>query len=68
MATAWLQLKTRMHSSRMCTVRCSGRRGGGCLPGGVSVQGGLPGRGCLPEGSLPRGVSVQGRSCLSKGW
>ena len=49
---------TRMHSSRMCTVRCSGRliggclclpRGWGCLPGG---------RGCLPGGvytSSPRG-------------
>ena len=26
---------TRIHSSRMRTVRCNGRRGGGCLPGGV---------------------------------
>ena len=35
-----------MHSSRMRTVRCSGRRGG--LPGGVSAWGGcLPGR-CTP--------------------
>ena len=43
-----------MHSSRMRTVRCSGRlgRGVGCLP-----------RGCLPKGVL--GVSVEG--CLPKG-
>ena len=34
---------TRMHSSRMRTVLCSGRRGGGCLPGGRC----LPGGGCL---------------------
>ena len=45
--------KTRIHSSRMRTVRCSGRlvgrgsaQGGGsawgCLPRGVSAQGGLP--------------------------
>ena len=40
---------TRMHSSRMRTVRrCSGRLGGACLPGG---GGGL----CLSEGYLPRG-------------
>ena len=35
-----------MHFSRMRTVRCSGRLGGGvclegCLPGGVSAQGGV---------------------------
>ena len=37
--------RTRMHSSRMRTVRCSGRRGGGgYLPGGISAMGG-----CLPR-------------------
>ena len=40
-------LKTRMHSSRMLTVRCSSH---------------LQGRGCLPGGWLPRGVSAQGVS------
>ena len=30
---------TRMHSSRMRTVRSSGRRGGGCLPGRCVCQG-----------------------------
>ena len=49
-----------MHSSRMCTVRCSGRRGGG-----VSQH--VLGRWvvCIPActrqwGCLPRGVSSQG--------
>ena len=43
--------KTRMHSSRMRTVRCSGRLpGGGCLHGGV-----LPGV-CLGGGCLRKGV------------
>ena len=44
------QQRTRMHSSRMRTVRCSGRRvggergvSGGCLPGGVCLEGCLPG-------------------------
>ena len=46
-----------MHSSRMRTVRCSGRRrmGGACLGGvclGVSAWGCLL-RGCLPGGCLP---------------
>ena len=47
--------QTRMHSSRMRTVRFSGRRGGlasgqeGCLPGGVCPGGCLPGgRGFTP--------------------
>ena len=44
-------LITRKHSSRMRTVRCSGRRWRGCL---------LPG-GCLPGGW---GVSSQGGVCL----
>ena len=38
-----------MHSSRMSTVRCSGRLGGRCLP-----------RGCLPEEVFAQGVSAQG--------
>ena len=52
-----------MHSSRMRTVRCSGRlRGvaaqGGCLPKGISAQ-----RWCLPrEGICPGRVSAQGVS------
>ena len=33
-----LHFRTRKHSSRMRTIRCSGRRGGVC-PGGVSAQG-----------------------------
>ena len=41
-ATAKSQEITRMHSSRMRTVRCSGRPGGRGLPGG-----------CLPRGMLP---------------
>ena len=33
-------MQTRMHSSRMRTVRCSSRLGGGCLPeGGVCLGG-----------------------------
>ena len=47
-------LKTRMHSSRMRTICCSGRLGGGgvCL-GVVSAKGCLPGGG----GVCPGGVS-----------
>ena len=51
-----------MHSSRMHTVRCSGRLGregvcpGGCMPReGVCLGGGV----CL-VGNLPKGVSVWG--------
>ena len=44
--------KSRVHSSRICTVRCSGRLGG-CLPGFIwSTLGEV----CLPRGCLPRGV------------
>ena len=61
-------IQTRMHSSRMRTVRYSGCWGRGCvfqhaLGGGVCVsqhaQGGVCPGGCLSEGCLPRGVSVQ---------
>ena len=41
-----------MHSSRMRTVPCSGRRGGGVAArGGVCIQGVCPGR-CLLEGGV----------------
>ena len=67
-----------MHSSRMRTVRCSGRPGGGGLHTGVSVQGGvcgpggcLPARGCLPAGGSAcwgvfclGGVHLPGGVCL----
>ena len=46
-----ISLKTRMHSSRMRTVRCSGRLGG-CLPGG-----------CLPMECLPQGSPQEGGVC-----
>ena len=51
-------IATRMHSSRMCNICCSGRLGvwgclpRGCLPGG-SVQGSCLPRGCLPRGCTP---------------
>ena len=50
-----LLFQTRMHSSRMRTVRCSSR-----LPGGVSAGGCLPGA-CLP-GGVCQGVSAKGMS------
>ena len=61
-------LITRMHSSRMRTVRCSGRplRGGvcpggvclgGCLPRGICL-GGVSARGCLPRGCVCLGVCL----------
>ena len=62
------KFQTRMHSSRMYTVRCSGRPWW-CLTGGVSTGGVCPG-GCLPRGvsaqsgCLPRGVSVCQGVCL----
>ena len=70
------QIITRMHSSRMRTVHCSGHLGGGGLPrwvsawGGVSAQGDLllwteflSGGGCLTGGGsawgcLPGGVHL----------
>ena len=59
---------TRMHSSRMHTVCCSGRLGGVSAQGmsgqgGVCLGGCLPRRGCLPHRRgvcLSQGVSVQG--------
>ena len=54
---------TRMHSSRMRTFRCSGRPfGRGVFAqgvGGVSAQGDVCLGGCLPRGSLPRGMSAR---------
>ena len=55
-------IQTRMHSSRMRTVRCSGRFiGGVCLgnvfPGGVSAQDGV---------SDQEGVSAQEQGCLPR--
>ena len=66
------QISTRMHSSRMRTVRCSRRLlGEGCLPAkglylpkwGVSPRGWLPARGCLPtRGSVYLGgLPAKGR-------
>ena len=47
--------QTRMHSSRMRTVRCSDRQGGGCLPGGVCLGGVCQG---VLLGDLPGGWGV----------
>ena len=44
-----------MHSSRMRTVRCSGRLGVADLPSGVAVS------------AQVRCVSAQGRECLARG-
>ena len=57
-----------MHSSRMCTVRCSGRLGrGGVYLGdsalGVSVQGSV----CLGGGGVCLGGSGWGWGCLPWG-
>ena len=68
-------LNTRMHSSRMRTVRCSGHLGGGCpggcLPGGMSALGRVSARGCLAGGVLQgvsgRGVSVWVGVCVCQG-
>ena len=53
--SAEIYFKTRMHSSRMRTVRCSDRLGGGqpggCLPRGVSAQEGV----CLGVVTSSRG-------------
>ena len=67
---------TRMHSSRMRTVRCSNHLVGGggvvcpggvCLPGGCLLRGDVCPGWCLPGGMcLPGGVSSQG-VCLPRG-
>ena len=51
--------KARMHSSRMRTVRGSGRLGEGPYPG-VSAWGSALEGGRLPWGCLPGGVSALG--------
>ena len=70
----YASLLTRMHSSRMHTVRSSSRLPRGCLPGQEVCPGGcLPGPGgaCLGRGAvcLRRGVSapVQAGICLPRG-
>ena len=50
-----------MHSSRMCTVRCSDSRGGGCQGGCVPKWGG----GCVSRGVMCPGGCVRG--CVSRG-
>ena len=56
---------TRRHSSRMCTIWCSGCRDGGVCQG-VSAQGGVCLGSVCPGGCLPGGVSAQG-VCLPRG-
>ena len=55
------QIQTRMHSSRMRAIHCSG-----CLHWGVCIGGVCPGGvsawGCLPRGSTQGRVSAQGVS------
>ena len=52
----WQHSETRMHTSRMRTIRCSGRHlGGGLSVREVSTQGGVS-----AWGGLPRKVSAQG--------
>ena len=68
-------MNTRMHSSRMRNVHCSGclawevgvsAQGGGCLPRGVSAWGCLPGGVCL--WFLPKtGCLPEGNVCLRLG-
>ena len=56
---------TRMRSSEIRTVRCSGHLGRGCLPRGVSAWGDVCPRGCLPGGVCLRGfwVYLPGGGC-----
>ena len=66
-----LRAVTRMHSSRMRTICCSGHLIGGVCPGGVSAWGCLPNgvsaRGCLPGGSVCPGGCLSRRVCLPRG-
>ena len=41
--------ETRMHSSRMHNIRCSGHSGGGCIPA-------CTGQGCVSQHALSRGL------------
>ena len=65
-----------MHSSRMRTVRWSGRHGGarvsapevgGCLPMGV-CSGGVSGMGVFAQRGVCPGVSAQGGVCQEGVW
>ena len=63
-------IQTRMHSSRMRTVRCSGRFIGGVCLGNVFPGGYLPRMGCLTRrGSLlrSRGVCQGGEGVVCAG-
>ena len=61
----FFDISTRMHSSRMRIVRCSGLRGMSAQEG-VCLGGVCPGR-CLPRG-VCLGVSAQGGVCPSTCW
>ena len=51
---------TRMHSSRMRTIRCSDRRGGGaCIPACTGQEG------CVSQHALDGGVCIP--ACIGKG-
>ena len=60
---------TRMHSSRIRTIRCSGH-GGRVSAQGVSAQGGCLHRGCLPGGVCHGGVcpGVSAREVSARGY
>ena len=57
-----LAVKTRIHSSRMHTVRCSGRWGGGLSQHALGRQGGVFSVGCLLSGVSAQGVCPGGGS------
>ena len=70
-----ITLYTRMHSSRMHTVRCGGCRG--CLPRGVSAWGCLPGGvypsmhwagGYVSQHALGRGLSAPVHAEIHPSW
>ena len=61
-----IKLKTRMHSSRTCTVHCSGCLRGECLPRGFAQGGGLS-MGCLPRGCCPgESICLGEEGCLPR--